>query len=356
MKVKRIMSVLLAVLLAFGCVMPSYAATTENAAGVSKIVRTIEGYIETITRVLRSNFEGKNYDAYTGLCDIPETENGYVPQGFCYSEITDSYYISYYHKTEASIISVIDAKSGNKIKTLKLRKSNGDDFTGHAGGIAEDGAFFYVCHGSRIYRLTLAELVIAPDGGSLYLVNSILTDVKCSYLNSDGEYLYAGEFYVFDTDGSYDTDASHHMKISLFETTYSRCNAYKLSDIAADFVKGQDAISVPAFILTTPNSVQGFARTANGGFALATSFGRNNNSYLKIYDDVTAVEADFEVDYDGEKVPAYHLKKSDRTENLCQPPMLEGIDDRNGNVLGIFESGAKTYSDSKFIVNKVCEF
>ena len=56
--------------------MPSYAASTENAAGVSKIVRTIEGYIETITRVLRSNFEGKNYDAYTALCDIPETENG----------------------------------------------------------------------------------------------------------------------------------------------------------------------------------------------------------------------------------------------------------------------------------------
>ena len=146
--------------------------------------------------------------------------------------------------------------------------------------------FFYICHGSKIYRLTLAEIALAPDGGSLYLKDSILTDVKCSYINSDGEYLYAGEFYVFDADGGYDTDVSHHMAISLFESTYSRCNAYKLSEVFADFAKGQEKISVPEFVLTTPNSVQGFARTADGRFALATSFGRNNNSYLKIKDGV----------------------------------------------------------------------
>ena len=336
--------------------MPSYAATTENIRGVSSFRRTIDGCVETVTRVLRSTFESKNFDVYTELCDIPETENGYVPQGFCYSKSTDCFYISYYHASSASIIAIVDAKSGEKIKTLNLKKSNGDDFTGHAGGIAEDGEFFYVCHGSRIYRLTLDEMALTPDGGSVSLVNSMLTDVKCSYINSDGEYLYAGEFYVFDTEGSYDTDASHHMAISLFETTYCRCNAYKLSDITSDFARGQDKISVPEFVLTTPNSVQGFARLADGKIALATSFGRNNNSYLKIYDDVTEDEADFEIDYDGRKVPAYHIRRSDMTENLCQPPMLEGIDDRNGKPLGIFESGAKKYSDSKFIVNKICEF
>lgn len=354
MRMKKLISIFLVLIIAFSCF--SMNAFAFGGGNVSNFRRTVEGYIETITRVLRSSLESKKYDVYTELCDIPETENGYVPQGFCYSEATDCYYISYYHKTEASIVCVIDAKSGEKIKTLNLKKSNGDNFTGHAGGIAEDGTFFYVCHGSRIYRLTLVEIALAPDGGSLYLINSILTDVKCSYINSDGEYLYAGEFYVFDKDGGYDTDVSHHMTISLFETTYSRCNAYKLNDISADFANGQENISVPEFILTTPNSVQGFARMADGKFALATSFGRDNNSYLKIYDDVTAGEADFEVDFDGEKVPAYHLRKSDRDENLCQPPMLEGIDDRNGKVLGIFESGAKTYSDSKFIVNKVCEF
>ncbi len=356
MKIKRIISVFLAVLLAFGCVMPSYAASTENPVAVSKTVRTIDGYIEMITRVLRSKLEGKKYGEYKELCDIPETENGYVPQGFCFSEAADCYFISYYHKTKASIISIVDAESGKKIKTVNIKKANGEDFTGHAGGIAEDGTFFYVCHGSRIYRLTLAELALAPDGGSIYLVNSILTDVKCSYINSDGEYLYAGEFYVYDADGGYDTDASHHMAVSLFERTYSRCNAYKLSDVSSDFANGQKEISVPDFVFTTPNSVQGIARLENGSFALATSFGRNNNSYLKIYSDVTKEDSDFELDYSGRKVPAYHLKKSDRTENRCVPPMLEGIDDANGKIAGIFESGAKTYSDSKFIVNKICEF
>ena len=354
MKIKKISALLLCFVIAISSFsINSFAA--ENG-GVNSFRRTIEGYIETITRVLKSNLESKKYDTYTPLCDIPETENGYVPQGFCYSEATDSYFISYYHKTKASIISIVDAESGKRIKTVNLKKSDSEDFTGHAGGIAEDGVFFYVCHGSRIYRLTLAEIALAPDGGDLYLITSILTDVKCSYINSDGEYLYAGEFYVYDADGGYDTDASHHMAISLFETTYSRCNAYKLSDISSDFANGQKEISVPDFVLTTPNSVQGFARLENGSFALATSFGRNNNSYLKIYNDITKGEADFELDYSGEKVPAYHLKKSDRAENSCVPPMLEGIDDMNGAVAGIFESGAKTYSDSKFIVNSVCKF
>ena len=46
MKTKRIISVILAVILALGCVMPSYAASNGNAVGVRKIVRTIDGILE----------------------------------------------------------------------------------------------------------------------------------------------------------------------------------------------------------------------------------------------------------------------------------------------------------------------
>ena len=79
---------------------------------------------------------------------------------------------------------------------------------------------------------------------------------------------------------------------------------------------------------------------------------------LKKYQPCDIFTGDMEelIDYQGKKVPAYHLKKSDRAENRCVPPMLEGIDDMNGKTAGIFESGAKTYSDSKFIVNSVCKF
>ena len=66
MKTKRIISVILAVILALGCVMPSYAASNGNAVGVSKIVRTIDGILENAERFIRSKTENrKNYSDYT---------------------------------------------------------------------------------------------------------------------------------------------------------------------------------------------------------------------------------------------------------------------------------------------------
>lgn len=347
MKTKRITALILAV----SVLLSGFSLSAD----VSDLRRTVEGYTEIVVRFFRSTFGVRSYRNYTELCAIPETENGYVPQGYCFSETENLHFISYYHDNSASVISVIDT-NGNRLKTLVLKKSDGKDFTGHAGGIAEDGTYFYLADGKKIYRVPLSSLVEAADGDSLILSEKISTDVKCSYLNSDGTYIYAGEFYTFTTDGGYDTDKSHHMAISLFETTYSRCNAYRISDISSLFSTEKTEAAVPEMIFTTPNCVQGFARTSDGGFALSISYGRDNNSSLALYENVTEGEADFSVEYGGKSVPAYHLCKSCLVDNLRQPPLLEGIDDMNGEIAGIFESGAGKYSDSAFIVNSICFF
>lgn len=323
---------------------------------VSEFRRTVEGYIETVSRVVRSWFETRNYFDYYELCDIPETENGYVPQGYCYSETEDLHFISYYHDENASVISVVDGENGSRVKTLSLQLANSKDFKGHAGGIAEDGTYFYIVDGKKIYRLAMSSIISAADGDALVLSEKITTDIKCSYLNCDGTYLYAGEFYTFTDKGSYDTDKSHHIALSFFETSYSRCNAYLLSDIAAAFSAEKSEIPVPAMVFTTPNCVQGFSRLPDGTFVLSTSYGRNNDSFLKFYKDVTAGECDFTVDYDGVSVSGYHLKNSEKTKTLSQPPLLEGIDDASGKVYGIFESCADKYSDAAFIVESICIF
>lgn len=348
MKQKRIIAMVLAVSMLFS----AFSVTGD----VCDFRRTVEGYAEIAIREIRNIFGVRSYSHYEELCGIPETENGYVPQGYCYSESEGLHFVSYYHDEKASVISIVDASSGEKIKTLSLKKINGKDFTGHAGGIAEDGTYFYIVDGKKIYRLDMNELLDASDGDSLILSKKITTDVKCSYLNCDGTYLYAGEFYTFTTGSSYDTDKSHHMSISLFETTYSRCNAYLLSDISSAFSADGDEIAVPSMIFTTPNCVQGFARLNDGSFALSISYGRKNNSSLSFYEDVTKNECDFAVDYSGVSVPAYHLKSSFKTEDMRQPPLLEGIDDMNGKVTGIFESCAEKYSDAAFIVDKICIF
>ncbi len=348
MKNKRIIALVCAISVLFS----GFAISGQ----VSDIRRTLEGYLETAHRAVRAAFETRSYSNYTELCEIPETENGFVPQGYCFSSENNLHLVSYYHSEKASIISVVNGENGEKIKTVSLKTADGKDFDGHAGGIAEDGKYFYVADGKKIYRMSLENLLALENGASLIMSDFIKTDVKCSYINSDGKYLYAGEFYTFTSGGSYDTDKSHHMAISLFETTYSRCNAYLLNDIADEFSADGKDIAVPAMVFTTPNCVQGFARLENGSFALSTSYGRNNDSFLKYYEDVTKDECDFTLDYNGVRVPAYHLCNAAKTETHRQPPMLEGIDNRNSRVAGIFESGAEKYSDSAFIVNKICEF
>ncbi len=354
MNFKKILSVILALIIAVSCAVPSYAASGKSAKGVSGIVRTIDGLLENVERLIRSKTENrKNYADYTELSTIPETENGYVPQGFCVSEDGESYVISYYHAEKASILVFVNAETGESEKLLNLKTASGKDFTGHAGGIAQENGWLYICHGSKIYRISSADIANAENGGEISLRASVQTDVKCSYINSDGEYLYAGEFYTFDFDGGYDTDASHHVSVSLFERHYSRCNAYRLSNFEAAFDGGE---LIPEFVLTTPNRVQGFARLDDGSFVLSVSYGRNNDSFMPVYEDVTACEADYELAYGEGKVPVYHLRNSRRISNLRQPPMLEGIDANGNSVIGIFESGAKKYSDSAFVVNSICEF
>lgn len=343
---------IIAVIIAVSLLLSGFSTGT----GVSDLRRMADGFTEIVVRFFQSKFESADYPDYVELCDIPETENGYVPQGYCFSESENLHFISYYHDDAASAVAVIDAVSGARLRTLTLKKADGKDFTGHAGGIAEDGTYFYLADGKKFYRMPLSDLVNANDGDSLVLSERIVTDIKCSYLNSDGTYIYAGEFYTFTTDGGYDTDKSHHTAISFFETSYSRCNAYRISDISSLFSTEKTDPAVPEMIFTTPNRVQGFSRTSDGGFALSISYGRNNNSSLALYEDVTAGESAFSVAYGEKSVPVYYLCNSAKTAELRQPPLLEGIDDMNGKTAGIFESGAKKYSDSKYIVNKICIF
>lgn len=356
MKLKSFLSVIVltAFILSFGATATGSAAFSES---VPEAVRVIDGIFEIVERTLRSKFEFRNnYADYNEICTVPETENGYVPQGFCITEDGSKYVISYYHGDKPSALAFVDAASGERIKTVSLLKANGDAFTGHAGGVAQDCGYLYICNGSKIYRISMEELNGLTDGGSVCLKNSLTADLKCSFINSDGEYLYAGEFYTYDMNGVYDTDASHHAAVSLFERSYSRCNAYKLSDLNISFDAAENNAPTPDYVLALPNRVQGFARGESGEFILSTSYGRNNDSFMLVYDDVTDGESDGCVAFGDKESPLYYLANSDKQKSLRRPPLMEGIDCSSGKVYGIFESGAEKYSDAAVVLNSICEF
>lgn len=357
MKIKKISAILVAMLIFASCFCTFADASSKSGSFVktpSEARRLIEGYSEIVVSAIESLFEFRNnYSDYKELCEIPETENGYVPQGYCFWQGMNCHVVSAYHAQKESVLIFIDAESCKKIKTVKLLKSNGEGFTGHVGGIAVDESYLYVTNGSKINRLSLTELSNLPDETGIRLIDAIQTDVKCSYLSCDGQYLYAGEFYTFDINGKYDTDTAHHSTISFFETSYAFCNAYSLAELDGFF--GGEKV-VPSFVLAVPNKVQGLVRQSDGSFALSTSFGRNKDSFLKIYEDVTKCENDFTVQYGEREIKGYFLDKASMKKSLRLPPMLEGIDSQNGTLCGIFESGAQKYSDAAFKVNFVCEF
>lgn len=322
--------------------------TPKAASGLRKLTANVS---EAVARGIGGIFKSdNNYVDYEEFTPIPETLNGYVPQGYCQSETLGAYVISYYHESKASVLSFVDFESCSRIKTLTLRKSDGKPFTGHAGGVAADNGYLYLCDGNKIFRTALRTLSACADGEAVLLTQYITVSVKCSYLNCDGKYLYAGEFYTYYPDNRYGTDKAHHVQVTPSEIHFSRANAYALENIAALFESGETA--TPEFILTTPNLVQGLARLPDGTFALSTSYGRNTDSHLLYFQDVTALAPDFT----EENIPVYCLTKERRLSEKRLPPLLEGIDVKDGIVTGIFESGAQKFGDGKFPVNSICRF
>lgn len=354
MKTKRTVSLLLAVLLSAGVFFsPSYAAGVGGAASVPEFIRTVDGYIESALRVLLTRLTVR-YGDYKELCKIPELDGGYIPQGYCLSADGGRYCISYYSaKGEASIVSFVSVQTGERQKTVRLLNADGSGFKGHAGGIALCGDTLLIANGSKLSCIDLADIAACEDYGSVNLGDSFELPVNASYLSSDGEYVYVGEFYTYTKDDSYKTDDSHHISLSPFERSYSLMCAYTLESIEAFITSGKQ--SAPAMAFTTPTSVQGVCRLENGAFALSISYGRKYNSYLYTYRDVTEHKPAGQISLVGEQVPLYYLARSSRSSKLTLPPLLEGIAARGNEVTGVFESGAEKYSDASVIVDSICK-
>lgn len=333
--------------LIFFSVYISGIGSPKSINGYTKLVADVS---ETVVRFCERVFYSENkLDDYSRITQIPETENGYVPQGFCYCEAQELYIISYYHSESSSVLVLIDAESNEHIKTISLYDEKDNAFNGHVGGIDDDGEYLYITCDKSVSRVLIDELLNSAD--SVSLTEYFYTDVKCSYLNCDSEYIYVGEFYT--GGGSYNTDKTHHIMYKPFDTSFARVNAYKLSDL--NFSNDSDDVTVPEFSLAVPNRVQGITRLDNGNIALSVSYGRKNYSYLYIYENVLINETEYLYVIDNREISVYFLSDEYKHDELILPPMLEGIDLKDDKVLGIFESGAQKYDDAKYIENNICE-
>lgn len=294
-------------------------------ASVLALVLLAWGGLNIAKLVIYSDY----YAIEESLCKNPGLGDGFVCQGVAVSEADGRIFVSGYMKDKsASRIYITDYDSNSYYVTLS--KPNGEAFTGHAGGIAVTGDTVYIANSKHIYTVAIDALLNASEGDSVSVGEGIKVNTAASFVFTDENYLYVGEFHDgvnYITDHPYETgDGTYHAIIS----------RYSIGDLTA-----------PDKIYAIRNKVQGACFTPDGKVVLSTSYGLADTVYY-VYNEADAT-ASGEV-LDG--APVYYLDNC--IKEFKGPAMGEDLDYSEGKVVTLTESASDKYIFGKFFfANKI---
>ena len=269
------------------------------------------------------------YSIESDICKNPGLSDGFVCQGIAVSEDDGRIFVSGYMKDDSpSRIYVTDFDSNSYYVTLLNEK--GEDFTGHAGGVAVTGDTVYVANGGKIYFVEKSSLLNAENGDSVTIKVAAKLNSSASFVFTDKNYLYVGEFHdggKYVTEHPYETaDGTYHAIISRFD----------INDL-----------SKPDKIYSIRNKVQGAAFTPDGKVVLSTSYGLSDTVYY-IYNESDATDSGLTLD----GVPVYFLDKCEK--EIKGPAMGEDLDCFDGKIITLTESASDKYLFGKFFfANKI---
>lgn len=320
-----------------------------NYSSVSQQVKVIDGIKEFFGNVgYILTYTSKT--PTKSLCKIPELEKNYVPQGFCYVDSQDMFAVTYYSADDLnSIVALIDATSGERIKTVVLHYEDGSDCKAHVGGCADIGDSLIISAGKSARRLKIADILEAEDYGNVNFCGKLKTDMQASYLNAYKNLLIVGQFYTFTPDNQYETPKEHSLYFSKSKHNYAMCEVFDLRDMDAVF---ESETATPMFMVSVPNSIQG---VAYDGTCLVTSSSSTayGNSFLRYYNLEKATVSEYNLG--GTDVNLYIITEDMAEKTVKIEPMSEGIDFYGDKVAGIFESGAKKFTARKKM-SDICVF
>lgn len=224
---------------------------------------------------------------------------GQCPQGIC---ITDEYYLvtAYCTDDDESLGSlyVFDKDSGEYLVTLGMKKRS------HLGGLTFDGRNLWICHSDTrsLERISYAYLkkVAAMKPKAFVDATGLFEEYRVSNIPSCVT-AYDGKLWV----------ATHNIYFK------SVMIAYQYRD---GKLKEMERYRIP-------EKVQGIAFDVTGNVYLSTSYGRDKSSYLKVYDDVDAMD----------RAPSKPMCKVE------MPPCSEELCIADGKVYVLFESASRKY-------------
>ena len=277
------------------------------------------------------------YEMKTNLCENPGLKDGFVCQGICAYEEGEKIFVSgYMNNGSASRIYVTDLD--NNSYYVSIKKANGEDFTGHAGGIAVRGDTVYIASGRKVHLVSLNELLAAKNKDSISINDSLSVNNSASFIYADEDYIYVGEFH----DGEkyvtehpfYDPDNGLNYAIV---SRYPAANVVAYDDENSD---GEMTIT-PDRIYTIRDKVQGICFTPDGKIVMSTSYGLTDSVYY-VYDESNATFSGQTMD----GAPVYYLGKCQK--EFTGPAMAEGLDYYDGKVITLTESASGKYIFGKF--------
>lgn len=280
---------------------------------------------------------------------IPGLLEGVIPQGMCYDESTGYLLISgYYEKGKfPSVIMAIDEKSGKFIGAYSLKNTEGDDYYGHAGGIASSQNTVYVTAESECYTFPSTLLKRLKNGDSIQFQGKFKLNTAGSFACIYNNIFWTGDFV--ENDDKVKEGIKDVTTLQNGETFYAYCEGYALEDGLPDVNKiNSDSTGyVPDYIIAIPEQVQGMAFTKTNKIVFSTSYGRKNNSKIYVYEDFLVKEKSGIKIIDNKEVDLYACSSSYLTEEITAIPMAEGMANSPDGIYIAFESGAKKYRQGR---------
>ncbi len=263
------------------------------------------------------------YSMESTVCKNPGLGDGFVCQGVAVSETEGVILVSGYMDDETNSRIYITDFDGNAYYVSLTR--NGKVYTGHAGGIALTGDTVYLANGSKLYLLSLAELLAAENGDTVDIGSGIAVNSAASFVFADESHVYVGEFHR-DTD----TYRKNHIYETAEGTHYAIISRYAHSDLSA-----------PDKIYSIRGNVQGACFTPGGKIVLSTSYGLADSVYY-VYNESDAFLSEHTLD----GAPVYYLEKT--VQEFTGPAMSEDMDYYNGMAITLTESASNKYIFGKF--------
>ena len=290
------------------------------------------------------------YSASEKAFEIPEIDEGYIPQGIHYDDDSQTFILSGYNSNKkASPIYLLD-KKGELLKKVTFLDDDGDDYCGHGGGIAVYGDYIYLAGGEEcaIFVYSFEELLNANDDdklarlGTISLMASEDDYLGIAFVTVVGDRLITGEFY---REESYPTLDSHKITTKAGDYNQALAIEYKLDD-AFEFAVNPEPIKA----YSLPDQVQGLT-IYNNKIYLSTSWGLSF-SHIYEYNESAVERQDEDITVLGKTLPLYALDKSSLTSDYLIAPMSEEIVFVDGYLYVSSESASDKYIFGKFTGGK----